>query len=70
MLTSFSSFVGCHLHEPGHIQITITKYPLGIFLLFRNTAPSKKAGNIINFIYSMTFRKIKYHNKTIKYIYK
>ena len=90
MLTSFSSFVGCHLpditgrtafrdrvsrsschlHEPGHIQITIAKYPLGIFLLFRNTAPSKKAGNITNFIYSMTFCKIKYHNKTIRYIYK
>ena len=45
MLTIFSSFVGCHLHELGHIQITITKYPLGIFLLFRNTAPSKNAGN-------------------------
>ena len=69
-LPVFHRFVGCHLHEPGHIQITTTKYLLGIFLLFRNTAPSKKAGNIINFIYSMPFRKIKYHNKTIKYIYK
>ena len=31
--------------------------------------PPKKAGNIINFIYSMTFSKIKYHDKTIKYKY-
>ena len=51
------------------IKIPTISILLGIFLLLEIHLPPKKAGNIINFIYSMTFRKIKYHNKTIKYIY-